>query len=288
MDAATLRQVGFALVLASFMWTAPASAQDLSWPEEHRRVGAAEAVVIGGSAAGIAAVRLLWGEPESPSWIGPILLDDAVRSAFYEDGKDVSISAALSDVLLYSLLTHTIVIDSVGITGLANDEWDSAFQMSTIATQSHLLNILVTTTLKNLVARQRPGFGGCYEDPESDESCAERPNVSFPSGHTSSAFTGAGLVCVTHEFMPIYGGTADRLACWGAIGVATATGLLRISSNNHYLSDIFAGGVLGFAMGYVLPRVVYFGDAKAEPEVGIMALEPRPAPPMLLQLSGAF
>jgi membrane-associated phospholipid phosphatase len=89
---------------------------------------------------------------------------------------------------------------------------------------------------------------------------------------------------VTHENLAYYGGAADRIACYTALGLATATGLLRVTSNNHYLSDIVVGAVIGLSMGYLLPRFVYFGD---DPVRTSSAPLHAPAPP-LMQFGGQF
>lgn len=65
-----------------------------------------------------------------------------------------------------------------------------------------------------------------------------RPNGrehSFPSGHAARAFGGA-------ESMRIIYGNA-----WGALGygVAVATGIMRVASRSHWLSDVVAGAGIG-------------------------------------------
>ena len=68
-----------------------------------------------------------------------------------------------------------------------------------------------------------------------------RPNghdASFPSGHTATAFTGATLLA--HEY-------GDR-SIWIPIAgytVATATGVMRVLNNRHYVSDVIVGAAVG-------------------------------------------
>lgn len=77
----------------------------------------------------------------------------------------------------------------------------------------------------------------------------ERPDgsdtLSFPSGHTSTAFSLAAV--------------ADRHYGW-KIGVpayvlASGIGLSRIQSNRHHLSDVLAGATLGLIVGRTVTRV---------------------------------
>jgi len=69
-----------------------------------------------------------------------------------------------------------------------------------------------------------------------------RPNgedYSFPSGHTASAFTTAGVVSAR------YGGWAGGIAI--GLGVVTAMG--RMEDMKHYASDVVAGAIIGWIIG---------------------------------------
>jgi len=48
----------------------------------------------------------------------------------------------------------------------------------------------------------------CASDPDYDRDCADdvQRNQSFLSGHTAMSFTGAGLICVEHANLALYGG----------------------------------------------------------------------------------
>jgi hypothetical protein len=82
----------------------------------------------------------------------------------------------------------------------------------------------------------------------------ERPNkanfLSFPSGHTYGAF--ATATSLTYA----YGWKVGAVM----FPVATFVGLSRISSDDHWLSDVVAGAVLGIYMG----RLTYYGDDEAD------------------------
>ena len=70
----------------------------------------------------------------------------------------------------------------------------------------------------------------------------ERPNgedYSFPSGHTASAFSTAGVVSRR------YGGWAGGVA----IGLGVLTGLGRMEDLKHYGSDVVAGATIGWIIG---------------------------------------
>ncbi len=77
----------------------------------------------------------------------------------------------------------------------------------------------------------------------------ERPDgsdtLSFPSGHTSTAFSLAAV--------------ADRHYGWKvglpAYVLASGIGLSRVQSNRHHLSDVLAGATLGIIVGHTVTRV---------------------------------
>jgi membrane-associated phospholipid phosphatase len=71
---------------------------------------------------------------------------------------------------------------------------------------------------------------------------------SFPSGHTATAFTGAHILFREYRDVSPWIGIAGYAA-------ATATGVLRIVNERHWLSDVVAGagaGILSVEAGYLL------------------------------------
>jgi membrane-associated phospholipid phosphatase len=77
----------------------------------------------------------------------------------------------------------------------------------------------------------------------------ERPdhsdNLSFPSGHTATAFTNAALLYYEYKDSNVWYASSGFL-------FATATGILRIANNKHYTSDVLAGAGIGLASGLVV------------------------------------
>ncbi len=76
---------------------------------------------------------------------------------------------------------------------------------------------------------------------------------AFPSGHTATAFTGAEFLNQEYRYRSPWYGVAGYTA-------ATATGILRIYNNRHWLSDVVAGagfGILSTKTAYWLePKVM--------------------------------
>lgn len=80
----------------------------------------------------------------------------------------------------------------------------------------------------------------------------ERPDGSdfnsFPSGHSAKVFMGAELVRIEY-------GEEHPWFAVGAYTLATATGVLRVYNNQHWLTDVIAGagaGILSARIGYWL------------------------------------
>ena len=96
--------------------------------------------------------------------------------------------------------------------------------------QAMIVNGAYTSILKYSVQRTRPDGSN---------------NLSFPSGHTSTAFSLAAV--------------ADHHYGW-KIGVpayvlASGIGLSRIEKDKHYLSDVLAGATLGIIVGRTVARL---------------------------------
>ncbi len=109
--------------------------------------------------------------------------------------------------------------------------------------RSYALSGTVTIILKRGINRTRPS-GGAY---------------SFPSGHTSSAFS---LVPALHHHLG-----------WKASGPATALGVItamgRMQDRHHYLSDVIFGAALGWVAGDLVIRVL-----RKEPGSGNVMVSP--------------
>jgi membrane-associated phospholipid phosphatase len=97
---------------------------------------------------------------------------------------------------------------------------------------SQLITSGLVTFLKRSVHAHRPS-GGIH---------------SFPSGHTSTAFVGATLLY--HEFRD-----TEPILAWSGFALATATGLLRVTNDAHWLPDVMAGAAVGMAVTFLICQV---------------------------------
>ena len=92
--------------------------------------------------------------------------------------------------------------------------------------------------LKYTVGRARPNDTG----QDSDTFNPFSGDASFPSGHTTQAFTVAAVMAFSFDDQPVVGGLAFALA--------SGVGLSRINDDKHYASDVVAGAILGTWVGY--------------------------------------
>lgn len=92
-----------------------------------------------------------------------------------------------------------------------------------IALVAHGIVTVVVLSLKKVTHELRPDASDSY---------------SFPSGHTALAFTGAGLL--DREF-----GEVNPLIPIGGYAMATSTGILRMTNDKHWLSDVLVGAGIG-------------------------------------------
>lgn len=160
------------------------------------------------------------------------LVDDDVRERIMDD--DDELSDAAEDY--FGALAMGIVTTGLFISGQNSDDpvyRDMSYDMG-VAVAS---NVIVTMVLKEAVGRTRPN--------EADDK-------SFPSGHTSNAFTMA-TVLDAH-----YG----RRAGIPAYVLASLVGISRIRRDAHWLSDVVAGAALGYLTGRTVVRQNSKSDRK--------------------------
>ena len=77
---------------------------------------------------------------------------------------------------------------------------------------------------------------------------------SWPSGHTATSFVGATIL---HKE---YGLTRSPWYSVAGYGIATATGVMRVLNNRHWVSDVLSGagiGIVSTELAYALSDLIY-------------------------------
>ena len=146
---------------------------------------------------------------------------DPVQSQTTKD-KPLGQYSKFGDLNGQGLPNALYVLGMYGYGTLNSDS--NAKQNSVSMLQATFYSVAVTTGLKYSVREKRP---------DSDA------RDSFPSGHTTAAFSFASYVSCRHSLG------------WGiaAYSLATFVGFSRINDNRHYLHDVVAGAAIGTAYG---------------------------------------
>lgn len=106
--------------------------------------------------------------------------------------------------------------------------------------------------LKISAHRARPYM--YFENPK--ESALEDYDFEFswPSGHTTDSFFGATFL--TYTFCMYYPESKWKIPiAIGSYVCATATGVMRLLSGNHFLTDVLSGAALGSVCGFFVPFI---------------------------------
>jgi membrane-associated phospholipid phosphatase len=262
----------------------------LRWQSDWRRVNGVEYAITTGLFATATAVRFLPALEEA-LWTRPILLDDFTRSGLRAGSRGGRNTAGhASDILATLGYLPPLLIDPMIVAGIDDENPDVAWQLFVISTQSYAITITLNSVSKRVFARRRPYAVGCERDPEYSDECEDADRFrSFYSGHSAITATSAGLICAHHTHVPLYGGgNIDRLTCAAALAGMLATGTLRIVADKHWHSDVMVGHLLGFAVGYLLPTLVYYKSFQSEPEPQESVGAPLSSPPALFGTSFTF
>lgn len=144
--------------------------------------------------------------------INEMLAGEGTADAIFDPGDPLGSTLIPLGACGASLLLHKLTHNSARAS-FANDLF-----------RAHVFNAAATLSLKFALNRTRPDGG----------------SLSFPSGHTSTAFTSAAVI---YSHFGKYWGLS-------AMTVATYVGLSRLQENRHYPSDVLAGALLGSYIGF--------------------------------------
>ena len=146
-------------------------------------------------------------------------LQELNRKIAEEVTEDASgFNTKVDNYLQYAPVATVYLLNAAGIKGR-----HKILDRTIILGMSSILVNQVVTFLKHSTHQLRPD-GSTYN--------------SFPSGHTTTAFVGAEMM--NQEF-------GWRSPWYSVLGysMATATGLLRVMNNRHWLSDVITGAGIG-------------------------------------------
>lgn len=163
-------------------------------------------------------------------WLAPIgaaggtlyIFDQKISNAAKANPSLMGPSNAISDV---GLITPWAVPGTMWVLGSIKHD-DHTAEAGRLGIEAAVDSEVVMQVLKFAVGRERPNLTN---------------NQSFPSGHTMDAFAFAAVM--SREYHD------KKLVVFGSYGLATAVGLARVGSLNHFPTDVLAGAVMGELIG---------------------------------------
>lgn len=129
------------------------------------------------------------------------------------------------------------------------DSWKtySLMYMETVA-----FAVIIPAFAKGTAERIRPFVYN--PDVAASTRMTNDPRGSFFSRHTTMAFASAVFLSTVHD--AYHPGSASSPYIWaGSLLAATAVGVMRVESGDHFPTDVIAGAAVGSAIGYVIPRM---------------------------------
>lgn len=156
--------------------------------------------------------------------------------------SDISVGLAMSLPFAFSVLDTLVTDPSDGWTGYGKD--------TLVLTETLSLTLCMNNFLNFLIRRPRPLV---YDENVADDHRLMGDSaLSFPSGHTASAF--AMATAYSRLFMQRHPDSPLVIPMWiGTYSLATTTGVFRATAGDHFWTDIIAGAVMGVCMGLLVP-----------------------------------
>ncbi|WP_394851094.1 phosphatase PAP2 family protein [Pendulispora rubella] len=272
--------------------TASASDPDkVEWSRDWPRIRVVEGLNIIAMTVGSAVVNEYWKPATSANSRGGWLFDNAVRDAMRgrtAGAQNWFIDAG--DILYKSAVLLPYIIDVYVVALGIHQSADVAIEMTLINLQSLGTTGVVTLSVERGSGRARPYTDQCQPDGTTRDGsgrtlangCGNDGDFqSFYSGHAAAVATMAGLTCVHHQHLPLYGGgVADLVPCLLMMGAAAGTGVSRVVADRHWSTDVLMGWGVGALSGYVLPSLLHygFGGGRALGEIRTAGMHMVPVP----------
>lgn len=186
--------------------------------------------------------------PQECRWCEPPAFDWSVRNTLVWESTGTP--RLMSDVMLYGVAPIAAVATTAGL-AYSEGRSDEIIWDVLLILEAGGAAAATTQLVKFFVARERPYAYAAGLNNEAFESEVD-DNLSFFSGHSSFTF---GLAAATATVASM----RNRKYAWvgWAVGapLAAFTAYLRIAGDKHYLSDVVVGGVVGLAVGTLVPAV---------------------------------
>ncbi len=207
-------------------------------------------------------------------WCVRLPPDEAVRDALrwnYSERKTAHMvsNVILGAIPLMGLAQLAFLHDEIRMP--TSGEWNGFGSASMIYAETLAISLALNQVSKLIFMRQRP-YARYMHQNDSDA------NVSFYSGHTSTAFVTAVAAATLNDMK----GGSHRALVWSVnLLMATAVGYLRIAADKHFFTDVVVGGIVGALIGVLVPRLLHSKDDDGDASTKIRGpYTPPPRPVM--------
>jgi membrane-associated phospholipid phosphatase len=259
-----MRSARAAALLAVLVAARPAAAEP---PEPLRYDLAVDASVTAAAAALWIGSEALKADlaPSACRWCDPGSLDAWARGKLV--WGDVKAAQRASDVLAFAVLPAAAAANAL-LSAHAAGDTSAGWVDLLLVLEAVAITEDVTQLAKFTVGRQRPFVH--YGNSEAGRAPQPDDNLSFFSGHSSMAFSLAAAAGTVSTMR----GYRSAPWVWGiGMGLAAATGYLRIAGDKHYLTDVLVGAAVGTGLGIAIPRLLHPREA-GDPAPGAARILP--------------
>ncbi len=156
--------------------------------------------------------------------------DESVAHQVQTQWHDTSINVSSATVYATAATAGGIYV-----TGLFTHS-DHAQETGIRSAEAAIDSALLYGAMKAIMARQRPYMG----NGDGKFFSGNWSSGSFPSGHSTMAWTLASVVAHEYPSWPV------RILMYG---LATTASTARVTAGVHFPADVFAGGVMGYLIG---------------------------------------
>jgi len=170
-----------------------------------------------------------------------LVASDPTESAYF---RRTSTFHGFNNIFTSSATAIGTIATPVSLYAVGSLRKDSKMQRTALLAGEAVANAeLLTAFLKDATKRIRPAripVGGNFSDSWFKGGSPLRGNGSFPSGHTIAAFSIATIITRrygNHRWVP-----------YAAYVMPAVVGFSRLSLSDHFSSDVFMGGALGYSI----------------------------------------
>ena len=227
-------------------------------------------VVAAGAGVGLASAI---AQPQPAHAKGGVLFDEWARNNLrignlqrryqFRDASDVGLSLAT---------TWPFFVDALITAWWYRGNSDVARDMTRVDFETLAVLAGIQGVANTAVSRERPYGRDCGSaDLPADSIDCQGSNRyrSFFSGHTSTSFASAALICMHHLKLKLLGPVGDIASCVGGEMVAATVSTFRMVGDMHYATDVLTGMFVGTALGIGIPLLHYRTEPKKPDEANV-------------------